>query len=70
MPGQRTRGYQLLRGVLHAGDDDLDGDGIPDLFGTYGIYYTTIEAVGVDRLASAYFGATPVATSNSPLASK
>ncbi|HTY87080.1 MAG TPA: HYR domain-containing protein [Candidatus Acidoferrum sp.] len=42
----------LLRGVQHAGDDDLDDDGIPDLFGTYGIYYTTVEALGVDRLAS------------------
>jgi hypothetical protein len=41
----------LLRGVLHAGDDDADGDGIPDLFATYGVYYTTVEAVGVDRLA-------------------
>jgi hypothetical protein len=50
----------LLRGVLHAGDDDADGDGIPDSIGTYGVYWTTVEAVGVDRLAS---GATFTAAS-------
>ena len=40
----------LLRGVQHAGDDVTDG--IPTYFGTYGVYWSTIEAVGVDRLAS------------------
>jgi len=41
----------LLRGVLHAGDDDEDDDGIPDAFGTYGVYWTVLEVTGIDRLA-------------------
>jgi hypothetical protein len=40
-----------FRGVQHAGDNDVDHDGIPDYFGTYGVYWTALEAVGVDRLA-------------------
>jgi hypothetical protein len=51
-PAESLGRSSLLRGMLHAGDDDADGDGIPDAFGTYGIYWTVVEAVGVDRLAS------------------
>lgn len=50
-PAETLGQSSLLRGVLHAGDDDANGDGIPDLFATYGIYWTTVEALGVDRLA-------------------
>ena len=46
-PGQPS----LLRGVTHAASSDLDGDGLPDYLGTYGVYWTTVGAVGVDRLA-------------------
>jgi len=42
----------LLRGVSHAGDNDLDGDGIPDAAGTYGIYGTTVGYEGVNRRAT------------------
>lgn len=51
-PAESLGRPSLLRGLLHAGDDDLDGDGIPDAFGTYGVYWSVVEAVGVDRLAS------------------
>ena len=51
-PAESLGQPSLLRGVLHAGDDDVDGDGIPDALGTYGVYWTTVEAIGVDRLAS------------------
>jgi hypothetical protein len=51
-PAESLGHASLLRSVQHAGDDDLDADGIPDAFGTYGVYWTTAEAVGVDRLAS------------------
>ena len=51
-PAESLGQSSLLRGMLHAGDDDADGDGIPDSIGTYGVYWTTVEAVGVDRLAS------------------
>src|ERR1039457_708252 len=49
-PAESLGQSSLLRGMLHAGDDDANGDGIPDSIGTYGIYWTTVEAVGVDRL--------------------
>ena len=51
-PAESLGQSSLLRGVLHAGDDDANGDGIPDSLGTYGIYWTTVQAIGVDRLAS------------------
>ena len=51
-PAESLGRPSLLRGLLHAGDDDADSDGIPDAFGTYGVYWTVMEAVGVDRLAS------------------
>lgn len=41
----------LLRGIDFAADNDSDADGIPDSIGTYGIYYSTVGAVGVDRPA-------------------
>ena len=50
-PAESLGQSSLLRGVLHAGDDDANADGIPDIFATYGIYWTTVEAVGVDRHA-------------------
>ncbi len=50
-PAESLGQSSLLRGVLHAGDDDANGDGIPDALGTYGVYWTTVEALGVDRLA-------------------
>ena len=59
-PAESLGQSSLLRGMLHAGDDDANGDGIPDSIGTYGIYWTTVEAVGVDRLGS---GATFTAAS-------
>jgi Zn-dependent metalloprotease len=41
----------LFRGLDHAGDNDADGDGIPDASGTYGIYASTVGYEGVDRRA-------------------
>jgi len=41
----------LLRGLLHAGDN-TDADGIPNYIGTYGIYDSTVQAIGVDRRAA------------------
>ena len=49
-PAESLGRPSLLRGVLHAGDD-VDTNGIPVSFGTYGVYWTTVEAIGVDRLA-------------------
>ena len=49
-PAESLGRPSLLRGVLHAGDD-VDTNGIPISFGTYGVYWTTVEAIGVDRLA-------------------
>lgn len=47
-PGQDS----LLRGLLHASDFDLDGDGIPDAIGIYGVYYSSVAFEGVDRRAA------------------
>ena len=51
-PAESLGRSSLLRGVLHASDNDANFDGIPDAIGTYGIYWTTVEAIGVNRLAS------------------
>jgi hypothetical protein len=51
-PSESLGRQSLFRGVSLASDNDLDGDGIPDAFGTYGVYWSILEAVGVDRLAS------------------
>ena len=51
-PAESLGQTSLLRGMLHAGDDDADHNGIPDSIGTYGVYWSTIEALGVDRLAT------------------
>lgn len=59
-PAESLGQTSMLRGLLHAGDDDADDDGIPDAIGVYGIYNSTVQAVGVDRLAS---GATFTAAS-------
>jgi hypothetical protein len=49
-PAESLGQSSLLRGMSHAGDD-TDTNGIPLYIGTYGIYWTTVEAIGVDRLA-------------------
>ena len=51
-PAESPGHSSLLRGVLHASDDDANHDGIPDSIGTYGIYWSTVEAVGVNRLGT------------------
>ena len=51
-PAESLGRPSLLRGLLHSSDDDLDSDGLPDYLGTYGIYWTSIGALGVDRRAS------------------
>ena len=48
-PAESLGHSSLLRGILHAGDDATDG--IPDAMGTYGVYWSVVEAAGVDRLA-------------------
>lgn len=58
-PAESAGHTSLLRGVLHAGDN-TDADGVPDAIGTYGIYYSSVAAAGVDRLAA---GATFTASS-------
>ncbi len=50
-PAESLGGSSLLRGIIHAGDN-TDTNGIPLYLGTYGVYWTTVEAIGVDRLAS------------------
>jgi hypothetical protein len=43
----------LFRGIQHSGlDGDLDGDGLPDALGTYGVYWTAIGSEGVNRRAA------------------
>jgi Zn-dependent metalloprotease len=42
----------LLRGIVHSGDNDIDGDGIPDGAGTYGVYWNYLGYEGVDRRAT------------------
>lgn len=51
-PSEAGGRLSLLRGVAHAGSNDLDADGVPDGIGTYGVYWTTVGAEGVDRLAT------------------
>ena len=51
-PAESLGRTSLLRGVLHAADDDADGDGVPDSIGTYGVYWTSVTAEGVDQLAT------------------
>jgi hypothetical protein len=50
-PAESAGHPSQFRGLYHAGDDDVDFDGIPDFFGTYGVYWSVVEAVGVDRPA-------------------
>ncbi len=56
-PAESLGRPSLLRGILHAGDDATAG--IPDALGTYGVYWSIIEAEGVDRRAA---GATHTAS--------
>lgn len=58
-PLELPRQSSLFRGLQHAGDFDVDGDGIPDVAGIYGIYYSSLAFEGVDRLAA---GATHTAS--------
>ena len=57
-PPEAPGASSLFRGVLHAGDDSTDG--IPNSMGTYGVYWSAVEASGVDRLGG---GATLTAAS-------
>jgi len=50
-PARVPRPSSLLRGVHMHGDDDLNGDGLPDAFGTYAFTGRRSKALGVDRLA-------------------
>jgi hypothetical protein len=50
-PAESLGRPSLFRGLRHPGDDDVDNDGLPDSLGTYGIYWTSVGATGVDRLA-------------------
>jgi hypothetical protein len=51
-PAESLGRPSLLRGLQHASDDDANHDGLPDWLGTYGIYWTSVGAVGVDRRAA------------------
>jgi hypothetical protein len=57
-PAESLGRASLLRGIRHSGDEATDG--IPNYMGTYGVYWSLVEASGVDRLAS---GATLTASS-------
>ncbi len=47
-----TAGYSsLLRELNFASEYDTDSDGIPEGIGTYGIYYSSVAAIGVDQVA-------------------
>lgn len=48
-PSEALGQKSLLRGILHPGDDTLNG--IPAWLGTYGLYWTSVNASGADRLA-------------------
>jgi Zn-dependent metalloprotease len=39
----------LFRGLAHPGDNDANGDGVADWIDTYGVYWSSIGAEGVDR---------------------
>jgi hypothetical protein len=49
-PAEGLGHTSLFRGMLHAGDNTTDG--IPDYLGTYGVYWSTVQAEGVDRRAA------------------
>ena len=48
VPGKAS----LLRGLDFASNYDTAGDGIPEALGTYGIYYSTVGAVGAYEVAA------------------
>ncbi|MBI3867308.1 MAG: M4 family metallopeptidase [Verrucomicrobia bacterium] len=50
-PAESPGSDSLLRDVRFASDYDLDGDGLPDSLGVYGIYYSSIMAVGTPEIA-------------------
>jgi Zn-dependent metalloprotease len=50
-PAETPDHPSLLRGVDFASNYDADGDGVPDALGIYGIYYSSIAAVGSDEIA-------------------
>ncbi len=51
-PAESGGTTSMLRGVRRAADDDSNHDGIPDAAGTYGVYWSDVSAVGVNRRAS------------------
>ncbi len=51
-PAETAGRPSLLRGLSFASDNDSDDDGIPDALGVYGIYYSTVGAMGVDEAAA------------------
>ena len=51
-PSESLGRSSLLRGMAFAYQDDKDADGVPDSLGTYGVYSSTVAALGVDRLAA------------------
>ncbi len=50
-PAESLGRASLLRGLRFASDFDTDSDGIPEAIGIYGVYYSSVAAVGVDRPA-------------------
>ena len=54
----------MLRAIMHSGDDTTNG--IPNYFGTYGVYWSAVEAIGTDTKApgATYTAASGVATTD------
>ena len=50
-PAESLGHASLLRGLAFASDYDVVAPGLPDALGIYGVYYSTVGATGVDRLA-------------------
>ena len=51
-PAESLGRASLFRGLQHPSDNDVDGDGLPDWLGTYGVYWSSVGAAGVDRLVA------------------
>jgi hypothetical protein len=50
-PPERPGDVSQFRGLNHASDVDANRDGIPDLLGSFGLYWTSFAAEGVNRRA-------------------